>query len=111
MVEVKVFQGGSVATKDVDAGAFGAKVLGRTLKDAVVMYEANQRQGTVKAKTQELNHRTFTTAHRMFIQGLGRSAMHANVLHTPSHYIHKKFHQTDGFLYALNTPLQNMLLI
>ena len=54
MVEVKVFQGGSVATKDVDAGAFGAKVLGRTLKDAVVMYEANQRQGTVKAKTRSM---------------------------------------------------------
>ena len=51
MVEVKVFKGGSVATQDVDAGAFGAKVLGRTLKDAVVMYEANQRQGTVRAKT------------------------------------------------------------
>lgn len=54
MVEVKVFQGGSVATKDVDAGAFGEKVLGRTLKDAVVMYEANQRQGTVKAKTRSM---------------------------------------------------------
>lgn len=54
MVEVKVFQGGSVATKDVDAGVFGAKVLGRTLKDAVVMYEANQRQGTVKAKTRTM---------------------------------------------------------
>ena len=54
MVEVKVFQGGSVATKDVDAGAFGAKVLGRTLKDAVVMYEANARQGTVKAKTRSM---------------------------------------------------------
>ena len=50
MVEVKVFKGGSVATQDVDAGAFGAKVLGRTLKDAVVMYEANQRQGTVNGK-------------------------------------------------------------
>mgnify|MGYP002630409604 CR=1 FL=1 len=51
MVEVKVYKGGSVATRDVDAGAFGTKVLGRTLKDAVVMYEANQRQGTVRAKT------------------------------------------------------------
>ena len=51
MVEVKVYKGGSVATQDVDAGAFGAKVLGRTLKDAVVMYEANKRQGTVRAKT------------------------------------------------------------
>lgn len=54
MVEVKVYKGGSVATQDVDAGAFGAKVLGRTLKDAVVMYEANQRQGTVKAKTRTM---------------------------------------------------------
>ncbi|MFT4514400.1 MAG: large subunit ribosomal protein L4, partial [Planctomycetota bacterium] len=51
MVEVKVYKGGSVATKDVDAATFGAKVLGRTLKDAVVMYEANKRQGTVRAKT------------------------------------------------------------
>ena len=54
MVEVKVYKGGSVATQDVDAGAFGAKVLGRTLKDAVVMYEANQRQGTVRAKTRSM---------------------------------------------------------
>jgi len=54
MVEVKVLQGGSVATKDVDAGVFGAKVLGRTLKDAVVMYEANSRQGTVAAKTRAM---------------------------------------------------------
>jgi large subunit ribosomal protein L4 len=54
MVEVKVFQGGAVATKDVDAAAFGAKVLGRTLKDAIVMYEANARQGTVKAKTRAM---------------------------------------------------------
>ncbi|HEB53127.1 MAG TPA: 50S ribosomal protein L4 [bacterium] len=54
MVEVKVIEGGKVATKDVDAGAFGVKVLGRTLKDAVVMYEANQRQGTVQAKTRSM---------------------------------------------------------
>jgi large subunit ribosomal protein L4 len=54
MVEVKVFQGGAVATKNVDAAAFGTKVLGRTLKDAVVMYEANARQGTVRAKTRAM---------------------------------------------------------
>jgi large subunit ribosomal protein L4 len=54
MVEVKVFQGGAVATKDVDAAAFGSKVLGRTLKDAIVMYEANVRQGTVRAKTRAM---------------------------------------------------------
>jgi large subunit ribosomal protein L4 len=54
MVEVKVFDGGKISTKDVDASAFGTKVLGRTLKDAVVMYEANARQGTVKAKTRAM---------------------------------------------------------
>jgi large subunit ribosomal protein L4 len=51
MAEVKVFQGGSVSKTDVDASLFGTRVLGRTLKDAVVMYEANQRQGTHKTKT------------------------------------------------------------
>ncbi len=54
MVEVKVLQGGAVATKRVDESAFGSKVLGRTLKDAVVMYEANLRQGTVRAKTRAM---------------------------------------------------------
>jgi large subunit ribosomal protein L4 len=51
MVKVKVYSGGKVSTKTVDEAAFGSKVLGRTLKDAVVMYEANARQGTAKAKT------------------------------------------------------------
>jgi len=51
MAEVKVFQGGAVKTTDVDASLFGTRVLGRTLKDAVVMYEANARAGTHKAKT------------------------------------------------------------
>lgn len=51
MVEVKVLQGDSVKTTEVDASLFGSRVLGRTLKDAVVMYEANARAGTQKAKT------------------------------------------------------------
>ncbi|MCA8974327.1 MAG: 50S ribosomal protein L4 [Planctomycetes bacterium] len=54
MVEVKVFEGGSVKSQDVDALSFGSKVLGRTLKDAIVMYEANRRQGTVRAKTRSM---------------------------------------------------------
>lgn len=54
MVEVKVLQAGGVATKSVDASVFGTKVLGRTLKDAVVMYEDNQRQGTVQARTRAM---------------------------------------------------------
>jgi large subunit ribosomal protein L4 len=54
MVEVKVLRGGALASTTVDESAFGAKVLGRTLKDAVVMYEANLRQGTVQAKTRSM---------------------------------------------------------
>ncbi|MFN6145494.1 MAG: 50S ribosomal protein L4 [Planctomycetota bacterium] len=54
MVEVKVIQGGAVTTKNVDASAFGTKVLGRTLKDAIVMYEDNARQGTVQARTRAM---------------------------------------------------------
>lgn len=51
MVKVKSFAGGAVAERDLDASVFGERVLGRTLKEAVVMYEANRRQGTHKAKT------------------------------------------------------------
>ncbi|MBM4059560.1 MAG: 50S ribosomal protein L4 [Planctomycetes bacterium] len=56
MVEVKVFEGGAVKSTDVDAAAFGSRVLGRTLKDAIVMYEANLRQGTVQARTRSMVH-------------------------------------------------------
>ena len=45
MVEVKVYSGGSVSTQAVDASRFGERVFARTLKDAVVMYEANQSPG------------------------------------------------------------------
>lgn len=51
MVEVKVYSGGALKAQEVDASAFGNRVLGRTLKDAIVMYEANLRAGTVKTKT------------------------------------------------------------
>ena len=51
MVDVKVFTGGTVKTESVDAGLFGDRVLGRTLKDAIVMYEANARAGTAKTKS------------------------------------------------------------
>lgn len=54
---IKVWDGGKVKSQKVDATAFGSpegKVLGRTIKDAVVMYEANMRTGTVKAKTRSM---------------------------------------------------------
>ena len=51
-MKLQVHKSGKQAgSKDVDTNAFGDKVLYRTLKDAVVMYQANQRQGTVKTKT------------------------------------------------------------
>ena len=51
MIEVKVYSGGSISTKEVDESRYGERVLGRTLKDAVVMYEANRRQGNAKSKS------------------------------------------------------------
>ena len=50
MVQVKTYAGGSVSQTEVDPAVFGDRVLGRTLKDAIVMYEANRRQGTAKVK-------------------------------------------------------------
>jgi len=49
-MQVKTYKAGSLGTVEFDAAAFGEKVLFRTLKDAVVMHQANQRQGTVKTK-------------------------------------------------------------
>jgi len=52
MAEVKTYSAdGSLGQTQVDPALFGDKVLGRTLKDAVVMYEANVRAGTAKSKT------------------------------------------------------------
>ena len=56
MVEVKVFEGGAVKSTSVDASTFGSRVLGRTLKDAIVMYEANARAGTAQARTRSMVH-------------------------------------------------------
>lgn len=51
-MKLKVHKSGKKAgSKEFDTTAFGDKVLYKTLKDAVVMHQANQRQGTVKTKT------------------------------------------------------------
>lgn len=67
MAEVKILQGGAVKKTEVDASLFGTRVLGRTLKDAVVMYEANARAGTHKAKTRAEvrgpNHKLYPQKH------------------------------------------------
>jgi large subunit ribosomal protein L4 len=49
-VKVKSYKGGTVRSVEFDAEPFGDKVLYRTLKDAVVMYQANQRLGTVNTR-------------------------------------------------------------
>ena len=47
-MQVKSYKAGNIGQVEFDESNFGAKVLYRTLKDAVVMYQANRRQGTVK---------------------------------------------------------------
>ena len=49
-MQVKSYKAGSVGQVDYDESAFGQKVLYRTLKDAVVMYHANKRQGTLNTR-------------------------------------------------------------
>lgn len=47
-MKVKAYAGGQVSSREYDTSRLGDKVLYRTLKDAVDMFRANQRQGTVK---------------------------------------------------------------
>ena len=49
-MKLKSWKAGKVGETEFDAAPFGGRVLYRTLKDAVVMYQANQRQGTAKVK-------------------------------------------------------------
>ena len=58
-MKLKVHMAGKKpGSKEFDTNAFGDKVLYRTLKDAVVMHQANQRQGTVMTKTRSEVHGT-----------------------------------------------------
>jgi large subunit ribosomal protein L4 len=49
-MQVKSYKAGSVGEVQVETTSFGDKVLYRTLKDAVVMHQANQRLGTASTK-------------------------------------------------------------
>ena len=49
-MQVKSYKAGSVGEVEVETAAFGDKILYRTLKDAVVMHQANQRQGNASTK-------------------------------------------------------------
>jgi len=50
MATVKTYGGGKLVDQDVDENVIASRVLGRTLKEVVVMYEANRRAGTHKTK-------------------------------------------------------------
>jgi large subunit ribosomal protein L4 len=52
-MQLKSYKAGTAGQVQFDETPFGAQVLYRTLKDAVVMYQANQRQGTVRTKTRK----------------------------------------------------------
>ena len=49
-MQVKSYMSGNVGEVELDEKPFGGKVLYRTLKDAVVMYQANQRQGNASTR-------------------------------------------------------------
>jgi large subunit ribosomal protein L4 len=49
-MKVQNYKSGKMGEVEFDTAPFGDKVLYRTLKDAAVMYQANQRQGTVQTK-------------------------------------------------------------
>ena len=49
-MQVKSYKAGSVGQVQIDEKPFGDKILYRTLKDAVLSYQANQRQGTVNTR-------------------------------------------------------------
>jgi len=49
-MQVKSYNAGNVGQVEFDESCFGGKVLYRTLKDAVVNYEANQRQGDASTR-------------------------------------------------------------
>ncbi len=49
-MRVKSYKAGNVGQVEYDEAPFGGKVLYKTLKDAVVMYQANKRQGTASTR-------------------------------------------------------------
>jgi large subunit ribosomal protein L4 len=49
-MKVKSYKDGSIGQVEVDESPFGDKILYRTLKDVVVNYQANQRQGSASTK-------------------------------------------------------------
>lgn len=66
-MEVKSYKAGNVGKVQIDEQPFGDKVLYRTLKDALVMYQTNLRQGTVstrgRSRVQGTNKKPYRQKH------------------------------------------------
>lgn len=75
MAEIKTFDsaGGKVSRTEVDETAFGDKVKKRLLKDAILMYEANRRQGTHSTLTRAEVSRTGRKPYRQKGTGYARA--------------------------------------
>ena len=71
--ETKVYDanGGAVSTASVDVSALGGHTRKRLLRDTVIGYQANQRQGTHKTKTRAEINRTSRKPFRQ--KGTGRA--------------------------------------
>jgi large subunit ribosomal protein L4 len=52
-VKIQSYKAGKLGQTEFDAAPFGGRVLHRTLKEAVVMHQRNQRQGTVYTRGRE----------------------------------------------------------
>ena len=70
-MKVKSYKDGSVGKVEVDEGAFGEKILYRTLKDVVVNHMANQRQGNHSTRNRSAVKGTNKKPYRQ--KGTGRA--------------------------------------
>lgn len=71
MATIKSLQGGSVSEIEVDTSPFGERHNPVVLREAVLMYEANKRQGTVQTRTRRFV--SGTSAKFMRQKGSGRA--------------------------------------
>ncbi len=75
MVEIATYDlaGDTISKTNVDESTFGDKVKKRLLKDAVLMYEANMRQGTHSTLTRAEVSRTTRKPYRQKGTGMARA--------------------------------------
>jgi large subunit ribosomal protein L4 len=92
MIEIPVvnLKGEKVGTEQIDPAALGGKVRVHLLKQAIITYRANQRQGTVQTKSRAMVHGASKKLYKQ--KGTGRAR--AGNLRTPTrrgggHAFHK----------------------